>query len=325
MVKLQVNAALLQAFEQGLDPARPEESPIPARVLGYGEISTVLQIDGEENRDLAYKRMPMFYSTGEAQAYERLYEEYATVMQEQIGVRLVPGVVRQLKDEQNGRVIVYIIQKKLPPNTIAHQTLHLLSRDDIKRLLRAILREINKVFLFNESRNHPLEVGFDGQISNWTIENFDPQTDVLPETIKLAYFDTSTPLLRRNGKEQLNPELFLRSAPSFLVWIIRLLFLEDVMTRYYDRRQVIIDLVANVYKEQRPDLVPELVETVNQFFAGETQKGRFKPVTVKEVKAYYREDAWIWRIYLAFRRLDRALHKVLGKDYPYVLPGKIKR
>ena len=39
---------------------------------------------------------------------------------------------------------------------------------------------------------------------------------------------------RIEGAEQLNAELFLRSAPSFLAWILRLLFLEDVVDRYYD-------------------------------------------------------------------------------------------
>ena len=46
---------------------------------------------------------------------------------------------------------------------------------------------------------------------------------------------------------------------------------------------------------------------------------------LKEIQAYYRQDAWIWRFYLAFRRIDRYLHRLLGKDYPYVLPGKTKR
>jgi hypothetical protein len=42
------------------------------------------------------------------------------------------------------------------------------------------------------------------------------------------------------------------------MWIIRLLFLKDVMSRYYDPRQVTIDLIANFYREQRADLVPSL-------------------------------------------------------------------
>ncbi len=48
----------LVEFEAGIDPLDPENSKIPARVLGYGEMSTVMIIDwGDPN--LVYKRMPM--------------------------------------------------------------------------------------------------------------------------------------------------------------------------------------------------------------------------------------------------------------------------
>jgi hypothetical protein len=86
-----------------------------------------------------------------------------------------------------------------------------------------------------------------------------------------------------------------------------------------------VDLIANLRKEQRPELIPDLVDTANGFFSDEIRDSGFKPITVKEVTAYYREDAWIWRIYLTFRKIDRSLHRLLGKDYPYILPGKIKR
>ena len=143
--------------------------------------------------------------------------------------------------------------------------------------------------------------------------------------IELVYFDTSSPLLRKDGVEQINPELFLRSAPSFLVWILRLLFLQDVLTRYYDVRKVAVDLIANFYKEQRPELVPGLVAAANRFFAAGPWAGSIQPLTVKDIQDYYREDAMIWRLYLGARKVDRWLHRVMGKDYPYLLPEKIKR
>jgi hypothetical protein len=231
----------------------------------------------------------------------------------------------QFADKDTGRIVVYIAQEKLPPEAIGHKAIHRLSPDDIRRLVLAVLRETRKVFDFNREHRGELEIGFDGQVSNWAIVGFDAETPELGEEIELVYFDTSTPLMRKNGVEQLDPELFLRNAPSFLVWIIRLLFLEDVMTRYYDVHQVVVDLIANFYKEQRPELIPDLVDTVNAFFSAEIREGGFEPITEKEVRAYYREDAWIWRIYLAFRRIDRSLHRLLGKEYPYILPGKIKR
>jgi hypothetical protein len=131
--------------------------------------------------------------------------------------------------------------------------------------------------------------------------------------------------MQKDGQEQLDPELFLRSAPSFLVWILRLFFLEDVMTRYYDFRRVAVDLIANFYKEQRSELIPELIHEVNSLLFPEGLKGEVEPITLEEVRGYYREDALIWRFYLAFRKVDRTLHKLLGRVYPYVLPEKIQR
>jgi len=198
-------------------------------------------------------------------------------------------------------------------------------RQDTVRLVRQILRELAKLWRFNAGKGN-LELGIDGQISNWSVQGFDPSTRRLPDDIDLIYFDTSTPFLRIAGVEQLDPELFLRSAPSFLVWIMRLLFLEDVMTRYYDFHLVATDLVAQFYKEQLPEYIPELVEMTNDFFANEAADLGVEPISEKEVRSYYREDAIIWRAYLGARRIDRFLQtRLLRRDYPYILPGKIKR
>ena len=325
MSGLQINIELLRQFEKKLDPRFPERSEIPARVLGYGEISTVLEIGTGSERNLAYKRLPMFRTEQEAESYEALYQEYVQVLQERVGLQVAPSDVVRLVDEQKGRIVVYIVQEKLPFEAIGHRAIHRLLPGDVKKLVLAVLRETAKVFDFNRQHRDKLKVGFDGQISNWAIVNFDPEAPGLDDEIELMYFDTSAPFVCKDGKEQLDPELFLRSAPSFLVWILRLFFLEDVMTRYYDFRQVTVDLVANFYKEQRSDLVPDLVDTINGFFSAGIRDGDFKPVTVDEIRVYYREDAWIWRLYLAFRKVDRSLHRLLGKNYVYVLPGKIKR
>jgi hypothetical protein len=322
---LKVNVELLNQFEKGLDPRFPEKSAVPARVLGYGEISTVLEIGAGSERELAYKRLPMFKTEEEAESYTSLHREYVDVLADRVGLRVVPSVMVRLPDQRKGRVVVYIAQQKLPREAIAHQAIHQISADDVRNLVLAVLRETKKVFGFNGEHGGKLEVGFDGQISNWGIVGFDSKVPRVSEEPELVYFDTSTPLMRKSGQEQLDPELFLRSAPSFMVWLLRLLFLEDVMTRYYDLRRVVVDLIANFYKEQRPDLIPGLVEAINGFFSAEIQEGEFQPITVKEVASYYREDAWIWRLYLVFRKIDRSLHRLLGKDYPYVLPGRIKR
>lgn len=319
----QAGMQLLQEFERGLDPRHPEHSKIPARVLGYGEISTVFAIKAEGFEGLAFKRLPLFYDTGEIARYRAAYDEYNRLLQEEIGLQLPAHDCVELVEGE--RPILYIIQQQLPAASIGHNALRVLSEESIFVLIRRALQEMRRVWDFDQRQDH-LQVALDGQISNWSIRGFDPQSPRVDPTSTLTYLDTSTPLFRIDGEEQLDPELFLRSAPSFLAWILRLFFVGDVVNRYYDFHRVTVDLVANFHKEQRPELVPDIIVEVNDFFEGEASPLGVEPLTEKEVHAYYREDALIWRLYLAMRRFDRTLStRLLGKEYPYILPGKIAR
>jgi len=325
MKDINLNADFVQQFEAQLDPEHPENHPIPTKVLGHGEISTVLEILTPDTEELAFKRMPMFRSVGEIERFRTHYDDAIRVLQDDIGIHVVPGTLVPVINPQASYQSLYIIQRKMPKDSIGNRIIHLLPSPEINRLLMAVLEETKKVFDFNRQNKGKVEVGFDGQISNWAVVGFDPEKGKLDDKIMLAYFDTSSPLLRRNGKEQLDPELFLRSAPSFMVWIIRLLFLQDVLTRYYDFRKVLIDLIANFYKEQRPDLIPELINTVNVFLEEKCQSHEIEPISIKEVEDYYKEDKLIWNVYLSFRKIDRFLYRLIGREYPYLLPENIKR
>lgn len=320
----EVNFDLLREFEAHLDPQSPESCRIPCHVLGYGEISTVFEIKVEEMNGLALKRMSVFENQSELDRYLAAYCEYNFLLEEGAGIHL-PSHGYAVAHNPRGRPILYLIQAKLPSYAIGNNAIHLLSRRGVVILIVRVLNELNKIWSFNQVQSE-YQLAIDGQISNWVINEFDPDDPHLEDGTNLSYLDTSTPIYLTNGIEQLDPELFLRSAPSFLVSIIRKFFLDDVMTRYYDPRQVVIDLLANFYKEQRPDLIPDLVFSANTFFANEGQELQVEPLEVKEISDYYGEDAFIWRFFLTSRRIDRFLHLiVLRKEYPYILPGKIKR
>ncbi len=315
---------LLQAFERGLDPQHPTRSAIPARVLGYGEISTVFEIQAERLRGLAFKRLPIFQTTEEIERYTVAYQEYHRLLEEEIGLTIPPHGYASFTSDA-GRPVFYIIQQQLPAESIGHRALHTLPREQVVRLVRRILDELRRVWAFNR-RQDRVQVAIDGQISNWAIADFDPEHPHVDERTRLLYMDTSTPLFRVQGVEQLDPELFLRSAPSFLAWVLRRFFLADVVNRYYDLHRVAVDLIANFYKEQRPDLIPDLVRTANEFFATAAADLEVQPVSEPEIRSYYREDAFIWSFYLTARRIDRFLHtRLLRREYPYILPGRIQR
>jgi len=314
---------LLKRFEGGLDPRHPERSRIPARILGYGEISTVFEVEAEGLEGLAVKRLPLFRDWSEAQRYGATLDEYVRLLTEEIGLRL-PRHQHACFERATGSPVFYIIQDKVTDGWIGHRALHRLTAEGVQKLILDVLRQLRKVWDYNR-RQDQVRVAIDGQLSNWVLEGFDPDSGWL-DGVGLAYLDTSTPLFRVGGAEQLDPELFLRSAPSFLSWILRIFVLKDVVDRYYDFHRVAVDLVANLYKEQRPELIPGAVDVVNRFFLDEAAELGILPVTEHEVAAYYREDAMIWRVYLGMRKVDRWLRaSLLRREYPYILPGKILR
>jgi hypothetical protein len=319
----EVDLDLLREFELGLDPQHPERSQIPARILGYGEISTVFEIQAEGMEGLALKRLPLFYTQEEVERYRAAFDEYLRLLSDEIGLCL-PAHDHAVVPGRSGQPVFYIIQRQVSAGSIGNQALHTLSRQEVRHMIWRVLREMHQVWAFNREQES-LRVAIDGQISNWSIDGFDPESPTVGDA-RLWYLDTSTPLLRVDGVEQLDTELFLRNAPSFLVWILRLLFVQDVVDRYYDPHLVAVDLAANFYKEQRPELIPDVVDVVRDFFEGEAASLGVAPITEEEIRAYYREDALIWTLYLSMRKVDRFLRvQLLRREYPYILPQRIER
>lgn len=320
-----IDFGVLQEFENYLDPQCPEKCQVPCHVMGYGEISTVLELKSETTDGLAFKRMSIFETQAELDKYISAYQEYTQLLENQIGIVLPPHGYSIIQNP-SGRPIFYIIQRKVPAYSLGNNAIHLLNRAGVHTLFERVLQELLKLWTFNNSQELH-KVSLDGQISNWVIDGFDPDQQELEQDVSLLYIDTSTPVYLVNGIEQFDPELVLRTTPSFLAMIIRMFFLEDVMTRYYDPRKVTIDILANFYKEQRPDLIPELVLAANRFYAQQkADQVEIDLIDEKEVSDYYREDAFIWSFLASARRFDRFLYlKILRREYPYILPGKVKR
>ena len=307
---MEIDRQFLQRFEGGLNPQRIDLSAIPATILGYGEISTIFRIEGHSR--VAFKRMPLFSTLQSAEDYIGLYREYTRRL-ESAGLRL-PEHDAATVHVPGRPVVVYIAQECLPRDRFAHQLVQVLDDGACRRLIEQVAGEASKVWDYNAAWAPDVELALDGQISNWVRPGGD-------EDSSLVYVDTSTPFLRVAGAEQLDPEPLLKSAPGFLRWILRLLFLDDVMNRYYDPRQVFIDVAANLYKEQRGELIPAAIEIFNRYLPA-----NLKTLTKADVERYYREDKLIWTLFLAFRRLDCWLAtKLLRRRYEFILPGKIVR
>ncbi len=307
---MQLDYELLKRFEAGLDPQNLSASAVKAKVIGYGEMSTVFQID--DLPDVVLKRMPLFKDWPAAESYVAMFDEYCGLL-EQLGISL-PECETIIVEVPNRPVTLYIAQAMLEADRFAHQLIHTQDEASVRQLIEMIITASEKVWKFCEENRPGLEIALDGQLSNWILTEEGSET-------KLIYIDTGTPFLKKNGQNLLDPDLVLQAAPKPLRWLLKLLFVDDVMNRYYDPHKNMIDLVANLYKEQKPELIPMFIEVINQKLPAGVP-----PLTLKKIVSYYREDKFIWWLFLGLRRIDCWMATSLfGKRYEFILPGKIKR
>jgi hypothetical protein len=307
LANLRVDPEFLQRFETGLDLRRPERSAIRARVLGQGRVCTVFGLS-DDPQSPALKRLAVFRTQEDAVRYETLHRKYVRALGERAGVRVLPCSTMRVHDASQTHFVVYIIQEQAPEDSLGHQAIYRMClTPDIDRLLILVLQETAKVFDLNAAHHGGQELGFDARISNWVILGFDPEKPCLTERMRLAYLDTTTPLMRSRGQEQFDIQPFIRGMPALLPPFLRRSALKDLIARYYDFRGTVLDLLANLYSEGRPDLVPWLIDTANWFFLADRAETHFRPLTVAEVEAHHRRDALSWRAYLAVRKLTRKL------------------
>ncbi len=303
---MKVDREILREFEEKLNPVKPEN----IRILGYGEISTVFELP--DYPDIAFKRIPMFRSIEQVERYIQTYYEYIDLLTA-AGLKIPESGAEYVVTSDN-RIVLFIMQKKLDPESICHKIVQKAEKNHAIELFGRVLNEMKKVYDFNDAkRDEKLEIGVDGQISNWAVSDGE-----------IYYFDTSTPMIRKNGIDQLDTDVFLRACPPGIRILLEKIFLQDILDRYYDFRTTVLDLIANLHKEGRKDLIPEFADFANEFFAENGYS--FEPITPKEVEKYYKEDAFIWSLYLNLRKIHRfVVAKLLRKRYEYILPGKIRR
>lgn len=269
------------------------------RVLGYGEISTVLAVTAERGQ-YACKRLPRFDSRERFEAYERSFTAYLDLLREKgvevLESRLLSTPVR------GGGVIGYVVQPMLNPEHLATRILAASSELDgsARPLIEGVASHIENVV---SSR-----IGLDAQLSNWAVIDG-----------RLLYLDVTTPLFRdERGQDQVDYELFLASLPWLLRGAVRRFVAPGIVANYHDRRRVLTDLVANLYKERLERWIPAFLARVNRSVEVE--------INATEVLAYYRNDARMWALLQRLRRMDRWWQlRVRRRPYPSLLPGEIRR
>ncbi len=320
---MKIDIDVLKKLEKSIDTNNPEKGEVPIKILGYGEISLVFELLNDPE-NIAYKRIPIFDNEKQVKRHIWAYNEYNRILKEDVGLNLPEYDVAWFKDDE-GKIQFYCVQEKIPSESVGNIVIHQLNNQDINTSILLVMKEMKKVWSY--SKNHKIiDLGLDGQISNFSIIGYDPNNPKVDLSTKLIYLDTSTPMFRINGIEAMEAVLFLKSTPWFLSPLVKAAFLDEVIDRYYDWRLVTIDLIANFYKEQRSELIPGIIRLINKFFKDEASEFNMEPITFIEVDKYYKNDKMIWVIFQNARKIDRYIKtKLTHKKYNFYLPGKIQR
>lgn len=314
---MEIDAGRLSEFENQLNPAFPEKSGIVPEILGYGEISSTFCVPGI--LDIAFKRMPPFTDQRAIDTYQSIVDTYCTLLNDQCGITVTDHAFFTI-DNRFGEKILYVAQPRLDSGSIGNILLQQTDREGVVPLIDTVAGHLIDVWRYNREKSDGIRIGIDGQISNWSLSTS------TKGGLEAVYFDITTPLLRIGGKEQLDTEIFLKSCPSFLVWLVRWQFLQEVLDRYYDIRLVLVDLLANFHKEGRVELIDCAIDTVNRRLADADADREVQPLFRKEIDDYYKNDAFIWSLFLTLRRFDRFIKtRILSGRYNFILPGKISR
>jgi hypothetical protein len=287
----------LARLEASVQAALESGSGEGLEVLGYGEISTVLALNTAAGR-FACKRLPAFPSEESLALYAEVFASYLGALSE-AGVKPLESRL-QATPARGGGLAVYCVQPILDPGCLGPRYLASLGEQEGRQFLERIIS--------TTARAASERLGLDAQLSNWALSHGE-----------LVYLDVTTPLLKdEQGRQRLDTRLFTASLPWVLRGLVQALLLEEILGHYHARRPALLDLAANLYKERLERWVPVVLELANPLVD--------PPLTVKEVRGYYRSDARMWELLQRLRRLDRAWQRWgRGRVYPFLLPERIER
>lgn len=227
---------------------------------------------------LILKRLPPFSSKERTALYARSVDAYAQLLQTPIGLTVLPHECVEVEGEAGP--VLYIVQPACDRSTIGDRML--LDADDasMTKALQTVLRESLRVWHRNaierEIQGHDSQIGLDARLSNWSI-------DLAGEHPRAIYFDTGTPFIRRLGRDRVDPEIFPDHIPSARSSFWSRRKPEEELSRYYDLRTVIIDLLAEL-GAVAPTRLDSALRQANAFLSGEAEDLGEPPIEADQLK-----------------------------------------
>lgn len=266
-------------------------------VLGYGEITLVVGWPSGAPR-VAAKRLPPFPDPAAAQRYGDLVSEYLEALRAK-GVNPV-GSDWLTTASSGGTTVGYVVQPAFPAEDLGAS---IVAGSDRGRAASFVADLIAMIPLTVDSR-----VGLDSQVSNWVMVDDE-----------LRYLDVTTPMLADgSGRTRLDLALLTRSLPAVLRPPARRWVAPGIVAAYHRPRDVVVDLIGNLWKERAEDLIDAAISEANRWVEPSIERS--------EIDRWYRSNARLWELMLRLRRADSFWQRQLRRRPPeFLLPGPIAR
>jgi hypothetical protein len=287
-----IDPDVLGQLESDVVASLAGDSSVHLDILGYGEISTVLRVDGLEG-PVAAKRLPRM-TRPQLVSYSATLSRYLHDLEAR-GVTPVDSAVFSVGSDPFTPYCVQPFQPLLLVDELRTADEETIGRR-VEQLVDIVVGAVDGW------------LGLDGQVSNWALDRDD-----------LVYIDVTTPLLRDvAGTDELDASLFIASLPWALRGSVKRFLLDEILSHYYDPRAVLLDMVGNLHKERLPQVIDPMLMAANRVVT--------PPITREQAHRYYRSDARMWELLQRLRRVDRWWQATARhREYPFLLPGEIDR
>lgn len=274
----------LQELEDQVSEALAARDPGRLSVVGFGELSIALDLDGR-----VAKRMPPFSVDG-FDRYVSLIDRYVNRLGER-GVTVTPTEVDGLLRD-DGRIQAYLIQPRLESATLGDHLLRRADPTDDHPLLLAIGETV--VAAVDE------QVSLDAQVTNWGLT-----------ADGLELLDIGTPMLwTPDGQPEMDMTPFLAMIPAITRRPVGML-MTSLMERWKTPEGVLLDAVANLYREGLPEWAEPAAEAWGAIAGG--------PLDVDEARKMWAEDKRIWPFLTRLKQGERRWRELRRQPYDFFI------
>jgi len=263
------------------------------RIVGHGEISLVLGWPPEKPA-IVCKRLPPFPDVAGFQSYRDVVLRYVDALRRG-GVHVVDTEVHHLV-RHDRHVVGFHVQPLLSPDALGTEVLRRAQSAGEHPLLDAVVATVVGATTDR--------VGVDAQLSNWM------WLDGVPWQV-----DLTTPFLlddhRRLGFD-LAP--FLASLPAPARPVVRREMTKLVL-RWTTPRGALLDLAANLFKEELTDWLDPALRAVNARVS--------PPITGAEARRVHVADRRLWPLLFRLEHLNRWWQRrVRRQPFDFLLPER---